>query len=539
MAVKSGLSCYTARMIDPDLLQRRKQRGLNAATLGFFGVFLVFATGIKDLLESNGTTPPWSWIPYLGAVAAALGVRAVLRILVDAALAQTEDAHRLPEDRTASSIRGSAGKPPWKRPAARGEESSLAQWLRVAFALIAIGIWLFLPELQSAFHSFVHPRTETPHPHPSARLAPSHPSAPPAPSSARDSSPATEKKNETWLAHAPKAVVAPPLPPQAKEFLDRAQREPSPCPELLARAEERLAAARSVQALDALIRDLTLCKWKRRTYQETEIGRKNWLLGAIPRIPWPEERWIRKAILAAAEQQKPPADAKVHLIPVVRKAPVIDGVLQKAEWAHALILGAPGSQSRILFETDGRKLYIAADVPEDTKDGSRVCCPEMQLIWHPGLTPLVRGQYLFIYRHGKTSAGYRSLLAIKLRGSAENKFTIAYDHAALAAPSGTTHLNGHRQYELALPIDAAALPRGHPFSIGVVLELAALYRVDAQTGKPRFVRRRYVHPFDEVFSDGWMPRWRIWLKLPSRTSNPTQGDPQPPDRAPPIYSPPS
>jgi len=140
----------------------------------------------------------------------------------------------------------------------------------------------------------------------------------------------------------------------------------------------------------------------------------------------------------------------------------------------------------------------------------------MQLIWHPGLTPLMRGQYLFIYGRGSASAASRSLLAARLHAPGSGKSTIACDHAALAAPQGVTRVDGHRRYELALPIDAAALPRNHPFPIGMVLELPALYRVDAKTGKRRFVRRRYVHSFDQIFHDGWMPRWQVWIKLPPR-----------------------
>lgn len=300
-----------------------------------------------------------------------------------------------------------------------------------------------------------------------------------------------------------------PVSEAVRAFLAKIEREPSPCPALLATTGQRIA--QDDTDLNDLFQRLEKCKWRRESYAEAKETGVLWRHHYID--PWPEEQAIRKVIRALAERVQPTEGTRIYEVPQ-GTPPLVDGRLGGDEWNDALVFAPAGTRTRIFVKTDGVFLYLGAVVPENTAAHNY---NSLRLLLHAHISPHIKHEYFFIYNYGNASVGYRPTRlqpddAPKVKNWREQnelpprirwKSYEVNDHGVFPSPrSGSLFDGRQRTYEVAVDLNEALIPKGLPFSLGAVIEIA-----------PNGRSRRYVWPFQEDHATD-NSLWEVWLKIP-------------------------
>lgn len=181
--------------------------------------------------------------------------------------------------------------------------------------------------------------------------------------------------------------------------------------------------------------------------------------------PWRNiEQWTKAARSRLAAVRALPAGQTALLVPRIATAPVIDGAIGEAEWRGALrialvpeVLG-----SSVLAASDGRVLYLAADVPADTTaDGF----DQFRVWYHIGLSPWLANERALVDRSG----GVNVLRATRFPWG-DNPPRSRTDWHIHEKAVGASSLDGHRRFELALDLDEAGIVPGVAFPLWLEIE---------------------------------------------------------------------
>ncbi len=281
---------------------------------------------------------------------------------------------------------------------------------------------------------------------------------------------------------------------------------PSPCPELLA-MEASLAHSNDRVTLERRLKEALLCKIQRPEYQ---LARAERLLDLGP--PFPEEAFIRTLRNRLAQMRPPPANTEIYKVPLVSTRPTVDGILQANEWSDALTLEPPGTRTRVLLIADRHRLYVAADVGDQTTPHP---WNSLRLILHDQLSPWMDEEYVFVYGRGSVNSGCR-ISGVKWPDPPPGGFSdqdrwkrYRLNECGLYHQArGNSTLQGHRMYEVSLDLEEAGIPHDHPFPLRLEIEDTPLESIDPATGRRRFQHRRYI---GTLSPNG--DRWLIWLML--------------------------
>jgi hypothetical protein len=173
-----------------------------------------------------------------------------------------------------------------------------------------------------------------------------------------------------------------------------------------------------------------------------------------------EELWIKKSRTRLAATLTAPNLAKVADVPEAKSAPNIDGVIDRSEWRDARTLTAKdGRGGRVHVMRHGDKLYVAGEAFADrTQEGF----DQMRVYVHIGLAPALTNERVFVSGSGGTT----SLRSVHLPGAKYEKT----EWDVLSDIRGASAVNRHRQFELAIAIDEAGLPKGGVFPFFVEIE---------------------------------------------------------------------
>jgi hypothetical protein len=173
-----------------------------------------------------------------------------------------------------------------------------------------------------------------------------------------------------------------------------------------------------------------------------------------------EELWIKKSRARLAATRTAPKGAKVADVPEAQSAPNIDGMIDPSEWRNARIFTATdGRGGRVRVMRHGGKLYVAG---EAFSDGTQAGFDQMRVYVHIDLTPALTNERVFV----SGSGGATSLRSVRLPGAKHEKT----EWDILSDIRGASAVNRHRQFELAIDIEEAGLPKGGVFPFFVDIE---------------------------------------------------------------------
>ncbi len=181
--------------------------------------------------------------------------------------------------------------------------------------------------------------------------------------------------------------------------------------------------------------------------------------------PWRNfEQWTKDARSRLAAARHAPPGESVLSIPLAAGAPLIDGRIGEDEWRGALHIGlAPQSLgTEVLALSDGRFLYLAADVPADATEGGR---DQFRFWFHIGLSPWLDNERAFVARSGNVRS-MRTVLVPQERGEPRPRS----DSGIYERASGATSVDVHRRFELALDLAESGISPGAAFPAWVEVE---------------------------------------------------------------------
>ena len=182
-------------------------------------------------------------------------------------------------------------------------------------------------------------------------------------------------------------------------------------------------------------------------------------------VPWRNyERWTQAARSRLAAARNAPQDATVLTIPVSGRIPVIDGLIGAEEWLGALrialVPGALGSSVQLM--SDGKHLYLAADVPADTTETGY---DQFRFWFHLGLSPWLDSERVIVGRRNHLQA----LRTIRIP-QASGAPIARTDWHIFERMQGATAVTGHRQYELQIDLEESGIRPGVPFATRLDIE---------------------------------------------------------------------
>ncbi len=184
--------------------------------------------------------------------------------------------------------------------------------------------------------------------------------------------------------------------------------------------------------------------------------------------PWHNvEAWIKAVRSRLAATRVAPVNTEVLMIPVSARAPIIDGRMDSEEWQGALriALRPENLHSTVLMLSDGKHLYVGADVPEDVATTSGGAA--LQFWFHLDLSPWFANENILVENKARPFSR-RSLYVPQELGKPESHTETNIYTKIQAA----TTLQKHRQYELQLELDEAGIKPGVPFPARVQIEAA-------------------------------------------------------------------
>jgi len=193
-------------------------------------------------------------------------------------------------------------------------------------------------------------------------------------------------------------------------------------------------------------------------WQQLSFGRQ-------PYQAFDEEALLKGIRSRISASVAPPPGASVITVPIVTGAvPVIDGRLGASEWSDA-VRSDLGNGTVLYALSDGRQLYMAADVPSDTTEAG---FDQLRVYYHLDLAGVIANERVHVSRSPTdTFASYR-LSHLPGRGEAPAR-SVSESHIYRSG-RGASSMIGHRQFELALDLEEAGLHRGVPFAAYVEVE---------------------------------------------------------------------
>ena len=148
------------------------------------------------------------------------------------------------------------------------------------------------------------------------------------------------------------------------------------------------------------------------------------------------------------------------------------GHLARKEWDGAIeIPNAGGSRTKLLLLSDGRELFFAADVAEDTTTGGY---DQFRVYFHLGTIPELKNERVHLSGGGSV----RALRATGLRWKGEapkndderwKKYDIS-DWNIYRLQNGASGMHPHRQYELSIDVEEVGLSRSMAFPMRFEVE---------------------------------------------------------------------
>jgi hypothetical protein len=181
--------------------------------------------------------------------------------------------------------------------------------------------------------------------------------------------------------------------------------------------------------------------------------------------PWHDlEAWSKAARSRLAAARVAPAGATVLTVPVVERAPHIDGLIDEAEWLGALTLplAADDAHARVRLVSDGVRLYLAGEAPADT---TATGYDQFRFWYHLHLSSAMPYERAFL--DGTGSVNVMRSAVFSWGGDKRHERTDWYTHRKA---EGASRADGYRRYELALDLDEAGLHRGVPFPAFIDIE---------------------------------------------------------------------
>lgn len=178
-----------------------------------------------------------------------------------------------------------------------------------------------------------------------------------------------------------------------------------------------------------------------------------------------EETLLKQIRSQIAASVTPPVGVPVITVPVVSgRAPVIDGRLAPNEWTGAVHTDL-GRGTTLHALSDGRQLYMAADVPTDTtEDGF----DQLRVYYHVDLVGVITHERVHVSRSAKDAfASYR--LSHLRRPGDPHPLALSEGHIYRRGRAASTMV-AHRQFELALDLEETGLHLGVPFAAYVEVE---------------------------------------------------------------------
>lgn len=181
--------------------------------------------------------------------------------------------------------------------------------------------------------------------------------------------------------------------------------------------------------------------------------------------PWRDlDAWSKAARARLAARRTAPDGAEVLTVPVLDRAPAIDGRIDAAEWQGALRLTMAGGdgQSQLSLFSDGRRLYLAGEAPADATAAGY---DQFRFWFHLDLSPAMPYERAFLDGSGGVNV-MRSVVFPWGRDPAHHRT----DWRTHRKAHGASTADGHRRYEMALDLDESGLFRGVPFAAFVDIE---------------------------------------------------------------------
>lgn len=182
--------------------------------------------------------------------------------------------------------------------------------------------------------------------------------------------------------------------------------------------------------------------------------------------PWRNlDAWSKAARSRLAAQRATPDGTPVHAVPLLARAPTIDGAIGADEWQGALILpmtqGDGRAQVRLL--SDGRRLFLAGEAPADTTASGY---DQFRFWFHLHLSPAMPYERAFL----DGSGGEVNVMRSTVFPRGDNPDFMRTDWRTHALARGASTFDGFRRYEMSLDLDESGLHRGVAFPAFIDIE---------------------------------------------------------------------
>lgn len=215
----------------------------------------------------------------------------------------------------------------------------------------------------------------------------------------------------------------------------------------------------------------------------------------------PVEQRIKALRSRAASARVAPSDDAVIAIPRVAQAPRIDGRLEQREWERAVALQLEEAPATTLYlVSDGEWLFVGCDARDETTAGGY---DQLRVYLHAGLLPGLVNERVHLGR----GEGVTTIRQTTMRWTGPppgrdeerwKRFDIS-DWGIYRYAIGKSHLQGHRQYEMAVHLGEAGIASDAPFTLFAEVETDP--QRDAHGG---FEARRYLGRFGSQEAPLWM-----------------------------------
>ena len=182
--------------------------------------------------------------------------------------------------------------------------------------------------------------------------------------------------------------------------------------------------------------------------------------------PWRNlDAWSKAARSRLAAKREVPPETLVHAVPVVAKAPRIDGTIGVDEWQGALILPMTegDGKARVRLLSDGTRLFFAGEAPADT---TATGYDQFRFWYHLHLSPAMPYEKASLTGKGGDVNVLRTAV-FPWQGRPDFQRTDWHTHRLAL---GVSTVDGYRRYEMVLDLDEAGLHRGVAFPANFVIE---------------------------------------------------------------------
>jgi len=215
--------------------------------------------------------------------------------------------------------------------------------------------------------------------------------------------------------------------------------------------------------------------------------------GQQPYQAFDEEALLKQIRSRIAATVVPPPGAPLNVVPIVSgREPTIDGRLSPDEWRGALQTDL-GKGSTLYVLSDGRRLYVGADVPSDTTDDG---FDQLRVYYHLDLAGVIANERVHVSRSAKDAFASYRLAYLPRPGRPPQALS---ESNIYRDGHGASTMSGHRQFELALDLDESGLHLGVPFAAYVEVETDPITDWNG-----RFLARAYAGRLGSPTAPVWL-----------------------------------